>query len=143
MILASNSRGDLPQIFREIRDSTEAIESGQNAQEFTVINKLAVRPGDLQKIFTKNEPYIVHFCGHGAREQGLFFEKDGLGEQPVSNEALSRLFYLFGWGVRCVLLNACYTEFQADAIVKHIPYVIGTSCAISDILKNSMIKKSK
>jgi hypothetical protein len=50
----------------------------------------------------------------------------------VSSEALSSLFSLFSEQVKCVLLNACYSEFQAKAISQHVDYVIGMSQAIGD-----------
>jgi hypothetical protein len=34
--------------------------------------------------------------------------------------------------LECVVLNACYSEAQANAIAQHIPYVIGMSDAIFD-----------
>ena len=46
-------------------------------------------------------------------------------------EALSNLFRLLP-NVNCVLLNACYSEEQADAIVTHINYVIGMRQEIRD-----------
>ena len=121
LILASNPHGDLKDINREIRDLTAAIERSKNAEEFAVVDKLAVRPSDLQEIFDQNNPYVVHFCGHGAGEEGLVFENDQSGEQLVSNQALSGLFNLFGQDVECVLLNACHSQKQAEAIAKHIP----------------------
>ena len=132
LILAANPSGDLQDINREIRDLRAAIERSKNTEEFAVIDKLAVRPSDLQDIFDRNDPYIVHFCGHGAGEEGLVFESDRSGEQLVSNQALSGLFNLFGQNVECVLLNACTTGIQANAIGKHVPYVIGTSREILD-----------
>jgi hypothetical protein len=39
---------------------------------------------------------------------------------------------LFTANVECVVINACYSEVQAEAIVKHIPYVIGMDKAIGD-----------
>ena len=50
----------------------------------------------------------------------------------VPNEALAGLFALCAGHVECVLLNACYSDVQADAIAKHIPYVIGMTASISD-----------
>lgn len=131
LILASNPYGDL-RLDREIRDLTAAIERSKNAEEFAVVNKLAVRPGDLHDIFDRNDPYLVHFCGHGAGEEGLIFESDRSGEQLASNQALSGLFNLFGKNATCVLLNACTTGIQANAIGQHVPYVIGTSREILD-----------
>ena len=34
--------------------------------------------------------------------------------------------------MRCILLNACYSEIQAIAISEHIDYVIGMNNAIDD-----------
>lgn len=131
LILASNPYGDL-RIDREIRDLTAAIDRSKNTQEFAVVPNLAVRPGDLHDIFVGHNPYVVHFCGHGAGEEGLVFESDHSGEQLVSNQALSGLFSLFGQNVECVLLNACTTEIQANVISQHVPYVVGTSREILD-----------
>jgi hypothetical protein len=50
----------------------------------------------------------------------------------VSTEALSGLFELFKNTVRCVVLNSCYSEPQARAIRRHIPYVIGMRSYIPD-----------
>ncbi|MGZ3303788.1 MAG: AAA-like domain-containing protein, partial [Isosphaeraceae bacterium] len=34
--------------------------------------------------------------------------------------------------VKCVVLNACYSEVQAEAISKHIDFVVGMKKAIGD-----------
>ena len=59
------------------------------------------------------------------------FEGNEGEEQWLRAEALSGLFQFFP-GVSCVLLNACYSEAQADAIVTHIDYVIGMRQTIRD-----------
>lgn len=92
----------------------------------------ATRPQDIQQAMLDFKPQIVHFSGHGAGQNGLVFE-DAFGEEKlVSSEALASLFKLFSPRVECVLLNACYSEFQAQAIVQHINYVIGMSQNIGD-----------
>jgi len=50
----------------------------------------------------------------------------------VTGEALAGLFELFADQVQCVVLNACYSDVQAVAIARHIPYVIGMNAAIGD-----------
>jgi hypothetical protein len=42
------------------------------------------------------------------------------------------LFKLVTDHVNCVVLNACYSDIQAEAIVEHIPFVIGMKRAIGD-----------
>ena len=77
-------------------------------------------------------PEIVHFSGHGTSEGALCFENK-LGEtHPVHPEALASLFEQFSSNVKCVILNACYSVVQAEAIARHIPFVIGMSQAIGD-----------
>ena len=131
LILASNTRSDL-RIAREIRDLKKAIERNKNSDQFDVEIELAVNVEDLDELLYDNQPYIVQFCGHGAGNQGLVFENQEGVEQFLSNKALSNLFRNCGREIECVLLNACHTEVQADLIVEHIPYVIGTSREILD-----------
>lgn len=131
LILASNPREDL-RIDREIRDLTSAIERSKNSDEYSVVIRLAVRPGDLHDIFDRHPPHIVHFSGHGEAEAGLVLESDDSGEQIITNKALSGLFNLFAKDSECVLLNACTTDIQADTIKQYVPYVIGTSREILD-----------
>jgi formylglycine-generating enzyme required for sulfatase activity len=131
LILASNPRKDL-NLDREIRDLRQVIEQSRDRREFEVEDALAVRVGDLQDLLFRHRPQIVHFCGHGSGAQGLVFEGNDGGEQWVRAEALSDLFRLFASNVGCVLLNACYSEEQANAIVNHIDYVIGMNQEIRD-----------
>ena len=132
LILASNPRNDL-NLDREIRDLKEVIKKSGNSREFEIEDALAVRVGDLQDLLFSHRPQIVHFCGHGSDQQGLVFEGNEDGEQQcVGAEALSDLFRLFAENVGCVLLNACYSEKQANAIVNHIDYVIGMNQEIRD-----------
>lgn len=42
------------------------------------------------------------------------------------------MFESFSKKVKCVILNACYSEKQAEEIVKHIDFVIGMNTAIGD-----------
>lgn len=92
----------------------------------------ATRPRDVQQAMLDFKPKIVHFSGHGAGKDGLVFE-DRMGQgKLVSSEALADLFRLFSDCVECVVLNACYSRSQAEAISQHIDYVIGMSQAISD-----------
>ncbi|MEO1068470.1 MAG: CHAT domain-containing protein, partial [Cyanobacteria bacterium J06638_6] len=131
LILASNPRKDL-NLDREIRDLKEVIEKSRSGEEFEVEDALAVRVEDLQGLLLKHSPQIVHFCGHGSGQQGLIFENNDGDEHWVRTEALSDLFRLLADQVSCVLLNACYSEAQANAIVDHIGYVIGMNQAIRD-----------
>ena len=131
LILESNPRKDLD-LNKEIRDLEGVVRRSRNKDQFEIRIGLAVRPKDLQELLLDYQPQIVHFCGHGAGEQGLVLQTAAGQEQLVSTDALSSLFELFADRVECILLNACYSEVQATAIVSHINYVVGMSQAIRD-----------
>ncbi|WP_292790298.1 CHAT domain-containing protein [Nostoc sp. NMS7] len=102
-------------------------------EQFTLEQKWAVRPDDLRRALLDYNPQIVHFCGHGAGNQGLVLENDVGEAQFLPTNALASLFKLFAnRGVECVVLNAWYAELQAEAISQHINYVMGMSDEISD-----------
>ena len=50
----------------------------------------------------------------------------------VSTEALARLFAVLGEDIRVVVLNACYSAEQAEAIAGVIDCVVGMSDRIGD-----------
>ena len=118
---------------QEARDIDESLRRSLHRDRFTLQSQWAVRPKDLRRAILDHNPQIVHFCGHGEGKQGIVLENETGKSQLVSTEAISDLFKLFAdKGLECVVLNACYSEVQANAIVQHIPYVIGMSDAILD-----------
>lgn len=131
LLLASNPNSDL-KLDREIRDLIEVIKKSPNRDRFIIETRLAVRPQDLQAALLEVKPRIVHFCGHGDGERGLVLENDSGRLHFVSTEALANLFRHFNHQIECVLLNACYTQVQAEEIVKHINFVVGMRQPILD-----------
>ena len=95
--------------------------------------KLAVRQRDFYRAILDTHPQIVHFCGHGGGEDGIVLEDETGKIAFVPADMLGSMFKLFAKkGVECVVLNACYSEVQAEAISQHIDYVIGMNQAIGD-----------
>jgi drug/metabolite transporter (DMT)-like permease len=78
------------------------------------------------------DPQIVHFCGHGSGAKGIAFERSNGTAKLVNSDALAGFFELFSERVKYVVLNACYSETQAKAIVRSIDYVIGMKKEIGD-----------
>ncbi|MBW4662089.1 MAG: CHAT domain-containing protein [Drouetiella hepatica Uher 2000/2452] len=118
---------------REVREIDEGLRLAKHREKFDLQQRWAVRPNDLRRALLEIQPQIVHFCGHGEGEAGLLLE-DELGKAKlVSTEAIAGLFQLFAErGLECVVLNACYSKVQAEAIAQHINYVVGMSDAIAD-----------
>jgi hypothetical protein len=93
----------------------------------------ATQPKDIQQAMLDFKPQIVHFSGHGAGQDGLVFEDASGQEKLVEATPLANLFKAFSTrGLECVVLNACYSVFQAEAIAQHVNYVVGMNRAIGD-----------
>ncbi|KAF3889090.1 MULTISPECIES: SAVED domain-containing protein [Nostocales] len=118
----------------EVREIETAIERAQQRDQFELRACGAITHRELRRAILRENPQIVHFCGHGMGEEGLVLKDDNTGEVKfVSTYALAELFKLFADKVECVLLNACYSEVQAKAIAQHIDYVIGMKQSINDL----------
>lgn len=117
---------------QELRDIRERLQISKCRDRFVLESRESVRPGDLTQAILDVEPEIVHFSGHGLNTGELCLENKVGKVQPVTSDALIALFKLVANQVRCVVLNACYSEMQAKAIAQHIPFVIGMSRSIGD-----------
>ncbi len=91
----------------------------------------AVTIETLMQAILDESPNIIHFSGHGQQE-GIILQNEIREPKIVSGEALASLFRLFKDTVQCVVLNACYSEYQANLIKSHVPYVIGMKSGIPD-----------
>lgn len=118
-------------IDEELREIEHQLRLSVGRDRLSLGQKWAVRPDDLQQSLVDNEPQIVHFSGHSSTS-GICLEDEQGDAKEVNAEALSDLFSLFKGTVKCVVLNACYSEAQAAAISQHVPYVIGMNSAIPD-----------
>lgn len=116
----------------ETRDIDEGLRLSKYRERFVLKQQWATRQRDLRRAMQEHEPEIVHFCGHGSGEQGIVLESEDGKSHLIRTEALANFFKLFTGKVECVVLNACYSEVQAEEIAKYIPYVIGMSEGIGD-----------
>jgi DNA-binding NarL/FixJ family response regulator len=133
LILASSPVNEARlRLDKEVHEIDEGLRRSQKRHQFKLEQRWAVRADDLRRALLDIEPQIVHFCGHGTGEDGLLIQDEDGNSKLVSTGALKILFELCAHHVECVLLNACYSEVQADAIVEHINHVIGMSKAIGD-----------
>jgi hypothetical protein len=117
---------------KEVREIENGLARSEQRDEFVLKQVLAPRQKEVRRAMLDFKPNIVHFCGHGGGQDGIAFEDDYGNTRLVSGEALAGFFELFSDSVECVLLNACYSEVQAEAIQQQIKFVIGMNEAISD-----------
>ncbi|YAF96956.1 MAG: CHAT domain-containing protein [Nodularia sp. CChRGM 3473] len=117
---------------REVREIEDALRRSKYRDNFILEQRWAVRPRDIRRALLDCQPDIVHFSGHGAGKHGLILEDETGKEQLVSGDALAGLFGLFSQPRACVILNACYSSFQAEAIAQNVDYVVGMDDSIAD-----------
>lgn len=108
-------------IARELHQVEAAIREAPLRSQILLRSDLAVGVDDLQRAFLAYRPQLIHFSGHGNRANALLVEGAGGAVKEIPPDSLSLLFRVFAsqGRIRCVMLNACYSETQARAIAEH------------------------
>lgn len=133
LFLAANPKDtDRLALDAEERAIDISLERSESFREFELKQHWGVRVEDLQHVLLRHSPDIVHFSGHGSNSSEIFLEDINGRSHAVPSEALSKLFFLLKKNIRCVVLNACYSQEQAEGIARSIDCVIGMSKAIGD-----------
>jgi hypothetical protein len=160
LFLAANPSGtDRLALDREARAIQQELESAGYRDCFELETRWAVEPLDLLRELRRLKPTVVHFSGHGGRggrgvagehgpgpaprrdvvgeldleqQQGLFFQGPDGRAQVVSTAALEETFGAAGASVKLVVLSACYSDVQANALLAHVDCVVGMGGAIHD-----------
>lgn len=119
----------------EARAIQMKLDQRKTAHRFEFETRWAVQPGDMLDEIRRLHPTVVHFSGHGGRHDpgsadgnvaddkdtvGLFFERPDGGRQFISAAALREMFGAAGAAVRLVVLNAGYSEVQAEMLLVHV-----------------------
>lgn len=116
----------------EVRRIREAVRASGAPDVLAFDHLLAARTGDLLRALQDTRPHVVHFSGHG-RIEGLYLVgPEGTAPHLVPAEALAALFRRHRGEIRVVVLNACFSLPQAEAIAQVVGCAIGTRREISD-----------
>lgn len=133
LFLAANPTDSGPlRLGEETRDIDDALREAEYGDRFDLKQKWAVRMDDLQTALLRYRPDIVHFSGHGTEASEILVEDETGAGRAVPSDELARLFELLSDNIRCVVLNACYSEQQAQAIAQHVDCVVGMTRAVTD-----------
>ena len=133
LFLAANPKDTQPlRLDAEVRAIDLSLQRAEFRDKFELRQHWAVKVMDIQEYLLRHKPDIVHFSGHGSRTSEVILENVSGNSQPVSPRALGQLFSVLKDNIKCVVLNACYSESQARAIAESIDCVIGMSQAIGD-----------
>jgi hypothetical protein len=133
LFVAANPSGtDHLRLDREAKEIQTGLLQSTYRDNFRFEQIWAATPQDMMEGILRLKPQIVHFSGHGNGEEGLVMENEAGQPRLLNAQKLSDIFVNFTDFVKCVVLNACFSEVQAEAIAQHIPYTIGMNRAISD-----------
>lgn len=133
LFLAANPVDTAPlHLDEEIREITRKIRASDNRDSLDLVSVFAVRADDLLQALNEHRPTIVHFSGHGNKQGEIVLLDKGGTAKPVSQRAVKELFTALKDNVRVVVLNACYSESQSQAITAVIDSAIGMTTSISD-----------
>jgi hypothetical protein len=122
--------------------------------DFEFRSKWAVTVDEMMRHLGEFEPTIIHFSGHGAApdgsgssaatrdivpaenctaaRSGIYLVGDDGGPQLVTARALTMMIKSAAASARVVVLNACYSDSQAEAVRSVVDCVVGMAGAIHD-----------
>jgi tetratricopeptide (TPR) repeat protein len=133
LFLAANPVAiQLLQISEECRAIEDKIRGAKFRDQLCFRSRWAARPADLLQCLHEDDPAVLHFSGHGAGAQGLCFLGEDGGVLCVSSDGLAKVVRAAGDSIKLIVLNACYTKIQAEALIAYVPCVIGMPDVIGD-----------
>ena len=153
LVVAANPLGSSPlKLDHEVKTIQEALRRSRKRDNFVVEYRLAATPSELRRALLDVEPHVLHFSGHGAGEQGLLFVSDESASAIYRSEGgevrsrststneikfvpaqpLANLLKLCDEHLECVVLNACYSDVQGNAISTNSPFTIGMRDQVAD-----------
>jgi CHAT domain len=113
----------------EVRTLDQELASVIFRDSINLVAKHAVRPDDLVRHVRRYKPNVIHFSGHGSSD-GIVLRDDTGTYRVVEGRSLRR--FLEGRGIDLVVLNACYSQEQADTIGDAVKTIVGTTNAVGD-----------
>lgn len=132
LFLSSNQPGRAwLDIDREVRRVSQAIEEGPHGTQLRFHNRPAVQVTDVASALVADRPVVVHFSGHGQPGGRLvLFDQD---DKPKDVDPIAFASVIARGGVELVVLNACFSEPLAKALVDAgVRFVVGAEGKVPD-----------
>ena len=132
-LATSPKNGVRLRVDEEARDIHEAIRKSDNPQCIEFSDRWAVRQTDLLQALNETNPDIVHFSGHGASDGSIVLEDQFGSAVLLDKERLSVVVGAAAKHVRLIVFNACYSDEEAEKVLRHVDATIGMTDSISDV----------
>ncbi len=128
----SVSGGNRLQLDAEVREIRQKVSTASHRDDLDFDAHWAARPGDLLQALDETRPRVVHFSGHCGDAGLVLVGAQASRGQHVGASALAKLFGMYRGDIRVVVLNACLSLPQAEAIAEVVGCAIGTQSEITD-----------
>lgn len=122
---------DYLRVRKEFIEIQGIIDRGLHRDLLELICEWDIQPGELPNLLVVHKPHIVHFSGHGESNGIIFIDAEGNAIR-VDERVLTSLFEQLRGNIRIVVLNACDTCSQSQAIADIVGCAIGISQGIRD-----------
>ncbi len=116
----------------EMRAIAEKVYASEFRENLELKSGWAVRPDDLLQLLNRYKPHILHFSGHGSHAGELILVANDGSPKPIDTWTIRALFTVLKDNIQVVILNACYSRTQAEAIIEVINCAIGMNDSIGD-----------
>ncbi|MET0397094.1 MAG: CHAT domain-containing protein [Longimicrobiaceae bacterium] len=120
------------QLDAEVREIRQRVSTASRRDDLDFDTHWAARPGDLVQALGETRPRVVHFSGHCGDAGLVLVGSEASRGHYVGAEALAQLFEAYRGDIRVVVLNACLSLPQAEAIAAVVGCAIGTLTEITD-----------
>jgi hypothetical protein len=134
LFVAANPDGTDPlRLGEECAEIQRELKMTPHRDDFQFESRWAVSIDELMRHMMELDPTVMHVSGHGDCSGGVLLQDEQGRAQPVSARALAMMVEAAARRVRVVVLNACYTTIQADALRAKVDCVVGMTGAIGDV----------
>lgn len=119
-------------IDEERREIENRIQMVRSARVFIDIeHAFETRTKDILPKLLGSNADILHFSGHGEID-GLIFEHDDGVCRKIEGALLAGHLSKAGTSIKCLILNACFSDSLASFLLPHVDFMIGCTSSISD-----------
>ncbi|SDF31716.1 CHAT domain-containing protein [Sporomusa acidovorans] len=133
LFLAANALKDAPlELDAEARDIQENIRKSARRDAINFVTRWATQPLDILQAINETNPQLVHFSGHGSENDELVLQGDDGKPKMVRLAAIVQVMLSASDTIRLVFFNVCFSNEEAEAVVKYVEAAVGMNTAVSD-----------
>lgn len=108
-----------------------------NKQRFSFDPGWALTIDDLRNAFETIRPNIIHITGQGTADRRIHLQNSEGKSIPIKAKTLGSILSILKGAIRCVVLNGCVTQDQAQEIHRAVGCLVGIPAVLGERLSIS------